>query len=61
MSLEKSIKYGKEKRKPYKKAKAMVCSCRNHGSCPWCMSGRLHFDTKKRVAINDDMKSWLNE
>ena len=40
MSLDKAIKYGKEKRKPYKGAKAIDCSCRNHGSCPWCEQNR---------------------
>ena len=42
MSLDKAIKYKKEKRKPYRKAKAVDASCRNHGSCPWCKANRLH-------------------
>lgn len=33
MSLEKAIKYGKGYRKPYTGAKAIDCTCRNHGSC----------------------------
>ena len=36
MGLEKAIEHGKEKRKPYKGAKAVDCSCRNHGTCEWC-------------------------
>jgi len=41
MSLDKAIKYGKEKRKQYRKAKAVDPSCRNHGGCPWCEAGRM--------------------
>jgi hypothetical protein len=40
MALDKAIQYGKEKRKPYRGAKAVDCSCRNHGSCSWCRSNR---------------------
>lgn len=32
MSLDKAIENGKEKRKSYKGAKAIDCTCRNHGS-----------------------------
>lgn len=32
MSLDKAIKFGKEKRKPYRKEKAIAPSCRNHGA-----------------------------
>lgn len=42
MSLDKAIEHGKEKRKPYRGAKAVDCICRNHGSCPWCRANRLH-------------------
>lgn len=42
MSLDKAIKYGKEYRKPYKGSQIFDASCRNHGSCPWCMANRLH-------------------
>lgn len=41
MSLDKAIKHGKERRKPYRGAKATDCTCRNHGSCPWCRQNRL--------------------
>ena len=40
MSLDKAIKHGKEKRKPYRKSKSFDPSCRNHGGCPWCESSR---------------------
>ena len=40
--LDKAIASGKEKRKPYRGAKAIDRSCRNHGSCVWCEWNRLH-------------------
>ena len=46
MSLDKAIKYGKEKRKPYRGAKALDSWCRNHGNCSWCKEGRLHKNKK---------------
>ena len=42
MSLNKAIEHGKEHRKAYTGAKAVDCTCRNHGSCLWCMKNRLH-------------------
>ena len=49
MSLDKAISHGKEKLKPYRGAKAVDRTCRNHGSCPWCRQNRLHkFRGKER-------------
>ena len=42
MSLDKAIAHGKEKRKPYRGSKAIDCTCRNHGSCQWCIENRTH-------------------
>ena len=42
MALDKAIKSGKEHRKPYRGAKAVDSTCRNHGSCPWCLGNRLN-------------------
>ena len=42
MSFDKAIKYNKEKRKPYRGAKAVCRGCRNHGSCSWCEENRKH-------------------
>ena len=47
MSLDKAIKHGKEKRKPYYGAKAVDRTCRNHGSCSWCKDGRQHKNKKR--------------
>lgn len=46
--LDKAIASGKERRKPYRGAKAIDRSCRNHGGCAWCEGNRLH---KYRVAL----------
>lgn len=48
MSLDKAVSHGKEKRKPYRGAKAIDCTCRNHGSCDWCRQNRQHKFRDKR-------------
>jgi len=53
MTLEKAIKYKKEKRKPYRKAKAVDKQCRNNGTCEWCKGNRLH-SSKKRKEMFDE-------
>lgn len=55
MSLDKGIKHGKEKRKPYRGAKAIDPSCRNHGGCPACECGRK-YRSKKREPVVDEYK-----
>lgn len=52
MSLEKAIKHGKEKRKPYHKSKRFDRTCRPGGSCGWCRGNRLH-KHKKQAAKAD--------
>lgn len=52
MSLEKAIKHGKEKRKPYHKSKRFDKSCRPGGRCSWCRGNRLH-KHKKQAAKAD--------
>ena len=54
VSLDKAIRHGKEKRKPYRGAKAVDKTCRNHGGCPYCESARLH-SLRKRI-VNTDQK-----
>lgn len=56
MGLEKAIESGKERRKPYLGAKAVDCTCRNHGSCPHCKSNRLHSDRKRKLAAESRLK-----
>ena len=40
--LDKAIEHGKEHRRPYRRAKAIDRTCRNHGSCEWCQENRKH-------------------
>ena len=54
MSLDKAIKYGKEKRRPFIGGKRVSSGCRNHGGCTWCRDGRL-YNSKKRKLM------WENE
>lgn len=56
MSLEKAIKYGKEKRKKYRGGKSVAPSCRNHGGCPWC-EGNRSYSTRKRLASSKDKEN----
>lgn len=56
MSLDKAIKYGKEKKKPYRGAKALDSWCRNHGNCSWCKEGRLHKNKKREKSILEQME-----
>lgn len=55
MSLDKSIKYSKEHRKPYRGAKAVDSTCRNHGSCPWCEGNRLYKYRRQELAVKQQM------
>lgn len=54
MSLDKAIKYGKEKRKPYRGGKACSPQCRNHGGCTWCRDGRLYKHKKNKLRYTDE-------
>lgn len=56
MSLDKAIKHGKEKRKPYKGSKAFDHTCRNHGGCPWCERNRTL--DKNKEAAKDQVKEY---
>ncbi len=53
MSLDKAIKHKKEKRKPYSGAKSVCRTCRNHGSCDYCKSNRLHKFKKKEPVYSE--------
>lgn len=54
MGLEKSIQSGKEHRKPYRGAKAVDSTCRNHGSCPWCQGNRTYKNDKRELAAEQE-------
>ena len=55
--LDKAIRSGKEHRKPYRGAKAIDCTCRNHGSCPYCTANRLY----SRKKVEEKFKKRLDE
>ena len=53
MSLDKPIAKGTEHRKQYKGSKAIDRTCRNHGSCDWCLGNRLYKNLKRIQSAND--------
>lgn len=61
MGLDKAIQHKKEKRKPYRGAKAVDCTCRNHGSCDYCKNNRLHQAVREDMATKQDLKEALNK
>lgn len=58
MSLNKAITHGKEHRKPYKGAKAIDRTCRNHGSCEWCKGNRTHKNDKKALRQIQELEEY---
>jgi hypothetical protein len=56
MSLDKAIKYGKERRKPYKGSKQWVKSCRNHGHCSICKGNRIFNFNKRKKNADEEIK-----
>lgn len=56
MALNKAIEHGKEKRRPYKGAKAVDCSCRNHGTCEWCRENRMYKTIRDLARTRQEMK-----
>ena len=55
MSLDKAIKHGKEHRKPYRGAKAVDKSCRNHGNCPWCRK-KIKYKLARQAPAEEEEK-----
>ena len=58
MTLDKAIEHGKEKRKPYRGAKAVDRSCRNHGDDDWSKSDRLYKNIKRLKSMNDKIEDY---
>lgn len=54
MSLDKAIKHGKEKRKPYRGAKAIDPLCRTN-RCAYCMSDKLHNNRRRAASAREKM------
>jgi hypothetical protein len=55
MSLDKAIKFGKERRKRYWGAKEYDVSCRNGGGCPWCYGDRKGHKEKIQQIKEDEL------
>lgn len=58
MSFDKSIQSGKSHRKPYRGAKAIDATCRNHGSCKWCEENRTHKNDKRELAAEQELREY---
>lgn len=54
MSLDKSIKNGREKRSPYRGSKSFDNSCRNNKGCPACTKNRQYQVIKAKIKSNVD-------
>lgn len=59
--LDKAIAHNKEKRKPYRGAKAISLHCRNHGGCPWCEGNRLHKYRAEVARMKFEEEEYLNK
>jgi hypothetical protein len=53
MSLNKAIRSGKEKRKPYRGSKAFDYSCHNHKSCSYCLSNRTIQEQRAKLSAKE--------
>lgn len=51
MSLTKAIEHGKEHRKPWRGAKAIDATCRNHGDCPRCKMIRVYKERRRMKGV----------
>lgn len=56
MGLDKAIEHHKEKREPYRGAKACDRSCRNHGSDDWAKNNRLNRTNRLIEKSNQELK-----
>ena len=66
MALHKAIASGKEhrieygtKNQPY--CKAVDPSCRNHGSCLWCLSNRTNKNKQKEKLAKKEIKAYIQQ
>lgn len=58
MSLNQSITHSKEQRRPYRGAKAIDRTCRNHGSCEWCKENRTHKNDKRKLQQTQELEEY---
>lgn len=60
MSLDKAIKHHKEHRRPYRGAKAVDATCRNHGSDDWSKGNRLYGAKRRKAAAESALQDYEN-
>ena len=58
MPLDKAIKHGKERRKPYYRSGEYDPTCRPNGGCPYCKNNRMHKHKKKQNACKEQEKEY---
>ena len=56
--MDKAIIYGKEKRKPYRGAKAIDPCCSNHGADEWALGNRQYKNKKRELSAKDKMNDY---
>lgn len=54
MALDKGIKFGKEKRKPYYDSRKFDGTCRNHGSCSVCEGNRTIANKRREASAAEE-------
>ena len=59
--LGKSNNKKREKRKQYRGGKAIDKTCRNHGSCDWCLANRTYSQTKSQQSAESKLKDYIDE
>jgi hypothetical protein len=60
MSFDHNYPNRKDHRRPYRDSRRIDCTCRNHGSCPWCKRRRLFDQIKTEAAIEQDYLDFIN-
>lgn len=58
MSLDKAIQHHKEHRRPYRGAKAIDPTCRNHGSDDWAKGNRLYAAKRREAAAESAIRDY---
>jgi len=61
MSLDKAVEFLKENRKKFRRSKAFVLSCRNHGGCSYCEGNRMHSNLLREMIANEQLKEYMKE
>jgi len=56
MGLKRAIEHGKERRRPYRGAKAYDTRCRNQGGCYWCRHARLYRARREQQRVEDALR-----